>query len=144
MKKRITNIRKAVCTMANELHKKGITLSQAFKRAWNMIKNGLTLKAAGVTYNNNQGKLQYLAQFKPSDLKVVLRRDRENEFDTNAVKIIVQIPSKGIQAQIGFLPATAAAQISKVMDKGLQFRASVKQIMGGYDGRNYGLLLSIE
>ena len=32
--KQITRIRKAVCTMANELKKAGYSLSQAFKKAW--------------------------------------------------------------------------------------------------------------
>ena len=32
--KQITNMRKAVCTMANELKKAGYSLSDAFKKAW--------------------------------------------------------------------------------------------------------------
>ncbi len=32
--KQITSIRKAVCTMGNELRKEGYSLSQAFRKAW--------------------------------------------------------------------------------------------------------------
>ena len=34
----ITKIRKAVATMANQLHKLGYSLSQAFKTAWRRVK----------------------------------------------------------------------------------------------------------
>ena len=36
--KEITKIRKAVCTMANELKKAGYSLSQAFRKAWSRVK----------------------------------------------------------------------------------------------------------
>lgn len=45
--KQITNIRKAVCTMANELKKEGYTLSQAFRKAWRRIKLSMKIRAVG-------------------------------------------------------------------------------------------------
>ncbi len=38
--KQITSIRKAVCTMANELKKEGYSLSQAFRKAWKVYRSG--------------------------------------------------------------------------------------------------------
>ena len=50
--KQITNIRKAVCTMANELKKEGYTLSQAFRKAWRRIKLSMKIRAVGTTAGN--------------------------------------------------------------------------------------------
>ena len=40
--KDIRTIRRTVATMANQLHKLGYSLSQAFKTAWKRIKEGMT------------------------------------------------------------------------------------------------------
>ena len=55
--KQVTNIRKAVCTMANELKKEGYTLSQAFRKAWKRIKLSMRIRAMGVTAGNIQERL---------------------------------------------------------------------------------------
>ena len=55
--KQITNIRKAVCTMANELKKEGYTLSQAFRKAWRRIKLSMKIRAVGTTAVNIQERL---------------------------------------------------------------------------------------
>lgn len=41
--KQITNTRKAVCVMANELKKAGYSLSQAFRKAWRRVKLSMTI-----------------------------------------------------------------------------------------------------
>ncbi len=46
----IHTIRRIVATMANRLNKMGLTLSAAFKKAWELIKgNTIESKVAGVT-----------------------------------------------------------------------------------------------
>ena len=42
--KQITNIRKAVCIMANQLKKAGYSLSEAFKKSWRRVKLSMTVK----------------------------------------------------------------------------------------------------
>ena len=37
----INTVRKAVATMANQLHKLGYSLSQEFKTAWKRVKNSM-------------------------------------------------------------------------------------------------------
>ena len=139
----IRNIRKAVATMANELHKAGLTLSEAFKKAWRRVKDSMTLRVAGTTHNNGQRKLSYLANFKTDDLSVVLEREPENAFDKNAVRVWVQILSQKKQAAIGYIPAAVAKEISRLMDKGCKIKASGK-VIGGYEGReNFGFLLNM-
>lgn len=79
--KQITRIRKAVCTMANELKKAGYSLSQAFKKAWQRVQLSMTIKAAGTTFGNRQQCLKFLKQFKPEDLSVTLEREPDNTYD---------------------------------------------------------------
>ena len=76
--KQITNIRKSVCIMANELKKVGYSLSDAFKKAWQRVKLSMTTRAAGTTFENRQERLQFLKQFKPEDLTVTLEREKGN------------------------------------------------------------------
>ncbi|KAI4448140.1 hypothetical protein C823_002659 [Eubacterium plexicaudatum ASF492] len=46
----INTVRKAVAVMANQLHKLGYSLSQAFKTAWKRVKNSMKCRVSGVTY----------------------------------------------------------------------------------------------
>ena len=144
MKKNIQNTRKMVCTMANELRKQGLTLSQAFKKAWRRIKEGVTLRAAGVTFNNGQRKLAYLAQFKPEDLKAHLVRENGNQYDSSAIKIYVSIPKEGKYTDLGYIPAAVSKELARILDKGLQITANILGVIGGYSYKeNYGLLLNL-
>ena len=86
--KQITTIRKAVTTMANQLHKLGYSLSQAFKTAWNRVKESMTCRVSGVTYKNRQQLIQFIAGRKKEDLTVYLRRDRANTHDRYAVSML--------------------------------------------------------
>lgn len=101
--KQITTTRKAVATMANQLRKLGYTLSKAFKTAWRRIKQGMTVKAQGVTFGNRQNLLQFIAGRKPEELTTYLRRDMVNTFDKYAVAVVVGIKGIG-HAHIGYLP----------------------------------------
>lgn len=87
----ITRTRKAVATMANQLRKLGYSLSNAFKTAWRRIKEGMTVRVQGVTFDNRQKLLQFIAQRKPSDLTTYLRRDRANTFDKAGFSCAVKL-----------------------------------------------------
>ena len=52
--KDINTIRKAVATMANQLHKPGYSLSRAFKTAWKRVKNSMKCRVSGVIYEKRQ------------------------------------------------------------------------------------------
>ena len=79
--KQITNIRKAVCTMANELKKEGYTLSQAFRKAWRRIKLSMKIRAVGTTAGNIQERLGFMKQFPVDTMQAELVREPENPFD---------------------------------------------------------------
>lgn len=140
--KQITKTRKAVATMANELHKLGYTLSKAFKTAWRRIKEGMTVKAAGVTFGNRQNLLQFIAGRRPEELTTYLRRDRANTFDKYAVAVVVGIKGIGY-AHIGYLPKGINQSVAVVLDNGMELHAGVK-VIGGYGYKEtYGALVNI-
>ena len=142
--KQITKVRKAVCVMANELKKLGYSLSQAFKKAWAQVKNTMKVRVAGTTFENRQERLQFLKQFHQNDLTVTLEREPDNEFDNNAIQIIVHIKPISCRTVIGYLPKELARELSKVIDIGIQVKASLIQIIGGYSYKEMlGALIDI-
>ena len=142
--KQITKVRKAVCVMANELKKVGYSLSQAFKKAWAQVKNTMKVRVAGTTFENRQERLQFLKQFHLNDLTVTLKREPDNEFDNNAIQIIVHIKPISCRTVIGYLPKELARELSKVIDIGIQVKASLIQIIGGYSYKEMlGALIDI-
>lgn len=142
--KKITNIRKAVCVMANQLKKAGYTLSEAFKKAWRRVKLTMTIRAAGTTFENRQERIQFLKQFQPEDLSITLEREPENKFDSNAIQIVVHIKPISRKTVIGYVPRGLAKELAKVMDAGIHAAASLVQIIGGYSYKeSLGALINI-
>ena len=142
--KQITKVRKTVCAMANELRKAGYSLSAAFKKAWSRVKLSMTVKAAGVSFENRQERLAFLKQFKPEDLTVTLERELGNRFDQNAIRIIIHILPISRKTVIGYIPKGLARELSRVLDMGIQVKASLMQIIGGYSYKeSYGALINI-
>lgn len=137
----IRKIRKAVATMANKLHKAGLSLSEAFKKAWRRVKQSMTFRISGTTYNNGQRKLSYISQFE--DVEIRLEHEADNSFDSNAVKVWAILPAIRKMAPIGYIPRTIAAEIAALIDKGIQIKAA-GHVIGGYaDKENYGYLLTL-
>lgn len=140
----ITNIRKAVCTMANELKKAGYSLSQAFKKAWKRVKLTMTVRAVGTTFENRQERLAFLQQFYLDDLCVTLEREPKNQYDRNAIKVIIHIHSILRKTVIGYVPKGLARELAKVMDVGIEVKASLLGIIGGYSYKeNRGVLINL-
>ncbi len=142
--KQVTNIRKAVCTMANELKKEGYTLSQAFRKAWKRIKLSMRIRAMGVTAGNIQERLGFMKQFPVNTMQAELVREPENPFDKNAIKIVIHLRSINRKTVIGYVPRGLAAGLAAVIDAGIQAKVELLQILGGYSYKeNYGCLLNI-
>lgn len=140
----IRNIRRAVATMANALRKTGLSLSEAFKKAWRRVKVSMTIRAAGTTYGNRQEILSWLLQFKPEELSVTLQREADNKVDQNAIRIIAHILPLKKRAVIGYVPAGLARELAKVLDAGIQVTASLRGIIGGYWYKeHFGALINI-
>lgn len=141
--KNIQTIRKTVATMANQLHKLGYSLSQAFRTAWKRVKESMTCRVSGVTYENRQQLLKYIASQREEDLTVYLRRDKANIYDRYAVAVVVGIKGVGF-AHIGYLAKGLAQSMAAVIDKGIQVRATLQQVTGGYGYKeSLGALINI-
>lgn len=143
-KEKLTSIKKAVCIMANQLHKAGLTLSEAFKKAWRRVKATMTFRAAGTTFENRQERLNFLKQFKLSDLSVSLEREPANRFDSNAIAIMVHIKPINRKTVVGYVPRGLATELAKVLDDNVSVTASLKGIIGGYaDKESLGALINV-
>lgn len=142
--KQITNIRKAVCSMANQLRKTGLSLAESFRKAWKRVKMSMNVRAVGVTFSNIQERLQFLQQFKPEDLTVTLDREADNQHDSNAIRITVHILPIKRKTVIGYVPAGLARELAKAIDAGAQVKAKLLQIIGGYSYKeSLGALINI-
>jgi len=142
--KQITKIRKAVCTMANELRKTGYSLSQAFRKAWKRVKISMTVRAAGTTFENRQQCLEFLKQFQSKDLSVTLEREADNRYDSSAIKIVAHIRPLSKKTVIGYVPKGLSKELAKVIDTGIQIKATMIQIIGGYSYKEtLGALINI-
>lgn len=146
MRKQIINIKKAVCTMANELHKKGYSLSSAFRKAWKRMKQGMTMRVTGVTYGNRQEDLKKLKYLRGFQIETSLERDKYNPYDKNAIKVIITIKKADIKRTgcIGYVNREVAEVLSKVLDKGIKAKAILLDVIGGYNEKEtYGALIHI-
>lgn len=140
--KQITRIRRTVAIMANQLHKLGYSLSQAFKTAWRRVKESMTCRVSGVTYRNRQQLIQFIASRKKEDLTVYLRRDRANTHDRYAVAVVVGIKGVGY-AHIGYMERGLAQSVAGIIDKGLPIKSDIR-ITGGYGHKEtLGALVNI-
>lgn len=136
----MTNIRRSVCIMANRLRKQGLSLSEAFRKAWRRVKL-MKFRACGVTFGLRQKALATLSTIRPQEMRCLLQRERNNEADANAIRIVIQLPSIGKQAVIGYVPAALASELAAVMDAGIGLTATAS-IIGGYGYKEtYGALI---
>ena len=141
--KKITSIRRSVCIIANNLHKAGYALSEAFRLAWHRARETVC-RVSGTSYGTRQKSLERLAGYRPEELTVGLQRDPGNQYDRNAIKILVRIDSLNVYAHVGYLPAKIAEQIAPVIDAGVKVRAELKGVIGGYSYKeNYGMLIHL-
>lgn len=144
--KKITIIRRMVATMANRLKKTGLTLSAAFKKAWELIKgNTIETKVAGVTKGSRQRALhRIVTKYSPEAVSVKLERDTANLYDNHAVKVIISV--NGSEAyDLGYIPRNLAYVVSAILDKGIKLTAAFREVRGRYQHyMNYGAVISLQ
>lgn len=144
--KNITRIRRMIATMANRLKKMGLTLSAAFKKAWELVKgHTIETKIAGVTKGNRQKALHRISvKYHSEDVTVNLIRDTANLYDNHAVKINISV--NGSEAYtIGYIPRNLAYVVSAILDKGIKLTATFKEVRGHYQPyMNYGAVIALK
>ncbi|MGN0106348.1 MAG: HIRAN domain-containing protein [Hominilimicola sp.] len=144
--KNIHVIRRMVATMANRLKKIGLTLSAAFKKAWELVKgNAINTRVAGVTKGNRQKALRRIATaYRPEQVCVSLERDRANLCDNNAVNVIISV-NGSTRYNLGCIPGNLAYLVSALMDKGIRLTAAFKEVRGHYTSyMNYGAVITLQ
>lgn len=142
--KQITLIRCEVMTIGNRFRSKGLTLSQALKKAWQIVKTSkISTKVKGVAYGIGQKALERLTRYNHNEIYVTLERDALNLYDNNAVAVNIGVHNKGA-VQIGYLPSPLAKIIAPILDKGIEVKALYKEIRGKYSAyMNYGLEIEL-
>ena len=142
--KSTTSKRSKVCVIANRLAKQGMNRSAAFRRAWELVKTEtVETKVAGVTVGRRQEALENLTKYDADLISVNLERDATNEYDRNAIKVIITVKGKGSYF-MGFVPRTLAAMLAPLIDANKAVRATFKEVRGKYQSyHNYGMVMSL-
>ena len=133
-----------VCTIANRLSNQGMSRSEAFRKAWATVKaETVETKVAGVTAGRRQEALERLTRYETNRISVSLSRESDNNYDSNAVAVIVSVEGKGSYT-MGYLPRMLAATIAPLIDAGKAVKANFKEIRGKYHNyHNYGMAVSV-
>ena len=90
------------------------------------------MNVTGTTFENRQGKLQNLRKAESAFLTV--RRDKKNENDENAVKVLAHTVSKNGKRSvfcIGYIPADKAVWVGPALDAGKIVRITNFKVVGG-------------
>ena len=139
-----TNEKSKVCVIANRLANQGLTRSEAFRKAWAIVKaETVDTKVTGVTVGRRQEALEKLTRYEADRISVSLTREAANEYDSNAVAVVVSVEGKGSYT-MGYLPRMLAATVAPLIDAGKAVRAMFKEIHGKYHNyHNYGMAVSV-
>ena len=135
-------IKSRICIIANRLKKMGLTLSAAFKKAWELIKgNTIESKVAGVTKGNRQKALhRILTHYTPNQVRVWLERDKANLHDNNAIAVMISV-NRSVAYKIGYIPRNLAYVISA----GISLKTVFKEVRGHYTRfMNYGAVITLQ
>ena len=67
--------RSVICKVANNLRKKGYTLSAAFRAAWRLAKSKAAVKVAGVSKGSRQTAIDHLRSYSAESVQITLQRE---------------------------------------------------------------------
>lgn len=80
-------------------------------------KHTVSFEIAGAGFEGRQKTFTGIAVDTPrDDLEVFLERDPKNEYDANAIKVMVKNTKTGVSGQAGWVPAVFAKALAPVMD----------------------------
>lgn len=81
-------------------------------------KHTVSFEIAGAGFEGRQKTFTGIAVDTPrDDLEVFLERDPKNEYDANAIKVMVRNARTGSGGQAGWVPAVFAKALAPVMEK---------------------------
>lgn len=95
-----------------------------------------TTKVVGVTVPERQEMIRLISGIKPDKLKVKLKHQKDNQYDSNCVNVIIN------EYHIGNLNTELASQIAQELDRGVGIKVNVSRI--SCFENTFGILLRIE
>jgi hypothetical protein len=148
--KKMTAIKKAnetkskVCVIANHLIRSGLNRSEAFKKAWDIVKlESIQTRVTGVTVGNRQQAIENLKKYDIENISISLEREADNEFDKNAIAVKAIFKGKGGYI-IGYINKKLAKLIAPLIDYKKSVTATFQEIVGKYQNyHNYGLEITL-
>lgn len=120
------------------------TFSTCLKLAWKFIKGTikrLYTKVVGVSFDGRQKVLSRLLHYSKTQILIYLEREPDNVYDSNAIKVMAEVFSKG-KAAIGYLNSQLAKALAPIMDSGSELVVYNFEITGGDHGKSYGCNIS--
>lgn len=80
-------------------------------------KHTVSFEIAGAGFEGRQKTfIDLVVDGSRDDLEVFLERDPKNEYDANAIKVMVKNNKTGVSGQAGWVPAVFAKALAPVMD----------------------------
>ncbi len=137
-------LKSKVMTIANRLHKTGMSRTTATVKAWIIAKaEALTTRVTGVSYENRQKALKAISKYKPSEISITLKREPHNHYDRNAVAVYATLPNRVCYC-IGYLPKAVAFVVAPLIDKGRIPQDKGFYVVGGFaEYISYGARLNL-
>lgn len=135
-------IRSKVMTLAAALIKqKGLTRSHAMRTAWRMVKQRFYTKVVGVTFDDRQKGLQYLFSCDPRLIRVSLQREQDNEYDENAIAVVVTVLGQGSK-RMGYIKKEYASVYARLLDKGHSIDVRFEEVTLRKGSTTFGMNIS--
>jgi len=125
----MTNLKSKVMTLGNRLSSR-MNRRDAFIQAWIIVKSGaVTFPVKGVMQGSRQEALRRLANYAPDQVRTFLMPEPENQFDKNAIAVMVMVQGGRGVYKLGYIPATDTAKAAAVRGK-----ASIRVLPGDING----------
>jgi single-stranded-DNA-specific exonuclease len=99
--------------------------ADSIKTSDSFVNRRIVARVAGVTFENRQTLLEKVSRSTP----IKLERERRNEYDFHAVKVLGKIDNRW--QQLGYLPMAMASSVANKMDEGVKYSAGVVNVKGG-------------
>jgi hypothetical protein len=98
----------------------------------------IIIRVAGVTFEGRQNFVHALSQRTP----LRLDRDRRNEYDPYAVRIMAKVGRQWYH--VGYIPRRMSKLVGQSLDLGVLLNASVHRIVGGHRSNGEQLSRGLE
>lgn len=100
------------------------------------------IRLAGCSFDNRQDMLRFIRNRKVADIKLQLQREPENQYDSNAIAVIMTNP---LSAKIGYIPKQSSHYFADKIDKDIPVHIARIEIIGGHQHKEtLGCLITLE